>query len=190
MKIWLVNADLAVARVAERVSQGGHAIPEATIRQRYHRGIRNFFQFSVPWSAPFMGGTRMARPGRPKSGTTAQAHRDRIAQWSGRHKPRSANRYRIRTPTTAHGNEIGAVVAAASTDPGPLMRRQGPARRSERSDGVPPLGDVRREPRPRWKVYDNTQVGLPQLVAHGDQTNQEAVLIDAVWQQMQQEALS
>jgi predicted ABC-type ATPase len=31
---WLRNADLAVARVAERVRAGGHAVPEPTIRQR------------------------------------------------------------------------------------------------------------------------------------------------------------
>src|SRR5437588_3644180 len=46
--IWLASADLAVARVKERVSQGGHAIPEATIRQRYRRGIRNFFHLFRP----------------------------------------------------------------------------------------------------------------------------------------------
>src|SRR5579871_424683 len=41
---WLDNADLAVARVTERVRLGGHNIPEKTIRQRYRRSIRNFFQ--------------------------------------------------------------------------------------------------------------------------------------------------
>jgi hypothetical protein len=32
--------------------------------------------------------------------------------------------------------------------------------------------------------------GLPQLVAHGDETGQETILIDGTWQQMQQEARS
>lgn len=41
---WVDSAELAVARVAERVSLGGHNIPEGTIRRRYHRSIRNFFQ--------------------------------------------------------------------------------------------------------------------------------------------------
>jgi predicted ABC-type ATPase len=45
---WLDSADLAVARVAERVRQGGHQIPEPTIRQRYQRSIRNFFQLYRP----------------------------------------------------------------------------------------------------------------------------------------------
>src|SRR5947209_8423764 len=45
---WLASPDLAVARVAERVSQGGHNIPEATIRQRYRRSVQNFFQLFRP----------------------------------------------------------------------------------------------------------------------------------------------
>jgi predicted ABC-type ATPase len=32
--IWLSSADLAVARVADRVRQGGHDVPEETIRRR------------------------------------------------------------------------------------------------------------------------------------------------------------
>lgn len=41
--LWLQSVEAAVARVAERVSQGGHNIPEATIRRRYKAGLRNFF---------------------------------------------------------------------------------------------------------------------------------------------------
>ncbi len=40
--LWLPNPDMAVLRVANRVKQGGHNIPEHTIRQRYTRGIHNF----------------------------------------------------------------------------------------------------------------------------------------------------
>ncbi|MBA4261000.1 MAG: Zeta toxin family protein [Comamonadaceae bacterium] len=36
----LPSADMAVQRVAERVRQGGHHIPEATIRRRYDAGQR------------------------------------------------------------------------------------------------------------------------------------------------------
>ncbi len=86
---WLASPDLAVARVAERVSQGGHAIPEATIRQRYYRSIRNFFQLF-----------------RPVVGT--------------------------------------------------------------------------------WRVYDNTQAGCPQLVAYGDDTGNESILMEATWRQMRE----
>lgn len=45
---WLENADLSVARVAERVRQGGHDIPEVTIRRRYAAGIRNLFALYLP----------------------------------------------------------------------------------------------------------------------------------------------
>ena len=37
----LPHADLAVARVAARVAQGGHNIPEATIRRRFALGLDN-----------------------------------------------------------------------------------------------------------------------------------------------------
>ena len=46
--IWLPSADLAVERVAARVRLGGHGIPEAIIRRRYERGLRNFFELYRP----------------------------------------------------------------------------------------------------------------------------------------------
>src|ERR1700730_6142110 len=45
---WVESEDLAVARVSERVSMGGHSIPEATIRQRYRRSVQNFFRLYRP----------------------------------------------------------------------------------------------------------------------------------------------
>jgi len=41
--LWLPNADLAVARVKNRVRQGGHNVPESIVRRRYKTGIQNFF---------------------------------------------------------------------------------------------------------------------------------------------------
>lgn len=38
----LPDADVAVARVAERVRQGGHHIPEPVIRRRFAAGLANF----------------------------------------------------------------------------------------------------------------------------------------------------
>ena len=46
--LWLPSADLAVARVADRVRLGGHAVPEPTIRRRYRSGLRNFFAVYRP----------------------------------------------------------------------------------------------------------------------------------------------
>lgn len=38
----LPDAEVAIARVAERVRQGGHDIPEGVIRRRFAAGLRNF----------------------------------------------------------------------------------------------------------------------------------------------------
>ena len=38
----LPNPDLAIARVAARVAQGGHNISKTVIRRRFHAGLRNF----------------------------------------------------------------------------------------------------------------------------------------------------
>ena len=40
----LESADLAVRRVRIRVERGGHDIPEVTVRRRYARSLRNFFE--------------------------------------------------------------------------------------------------------------------------------------------------
>ena len=46
--LWLPAAELAIARVADRVRLGGHAVPEQTIRRRYRSGLRNFFELYQP----------------------------------------------------------------------------------------------------------------------------------------------
>lgn len=38
----LATPEAAIARVAQRVSEGGHDVPEAVIRRRFHSGWRNF----------------------------------------------------------------------------------------------------------------------------------------------------
>ena len=42
--LWLPSADMAVDRVENRVREGGHAVPSAVIRRRYHAGVRNLFR--------------------------------------------------------------------------------------------------------------------------------------------------
>ncbi|MGO9271977.1 MAG: zeta toxin family protein [Terriglobia bacterium] len=41
--VMVPTVDLALTRVRERVSQGGHDIPESTVRRRFDRSIQNFF---------------------------------------------------------------------------------------------------------------------------------------------------
>lgn len=45
---WLDSDDLAVSRVARRVKEGGHHIPEDIIRRRYKSGLENFFRLFLP----------------------------------------------------------------------------------------------------------------------------------------------
>ena len=44
----LASADEAVARVAQRVKQGGHDIPEAVIRRRFDAGLDNLIRYYAP----------------------------------------------------------------------------------------------------------------------------------------------
>jgi predicted ABC-type ATPase len=44
----LPTADMAIARVAQRVAQGGHSIPEAVIRRRFDSGLQNFERIYKP----------------------------------------------------------------------------------------------------------------------------------------------
>jgi len=47
VKLWflsLPNEDIAVSRVASRVLQGGHNIPEDVIRRRFKAGLENFHE--------------------------------------------------------------------------------------------------------------------------------------------------
>ena len=46
--IWLPSAELAIQRVAKRVREGGHNIPEAVVRRRYARGLANLFNLYIP----------------------------------------------------------------------------------------------------------------------------------------------
>lgn len=44
---WLNSPELAVSRVAIRVKEGGHNIPENVIRRRYQNGLTNFFNLYI-----------------------------------------------------------------------------------------------------------------------------------------------
>ena len=45
---WLSSPNVAVQRVARRVSKGGHNIPADVIERRYYRGIRNLYKLYMP----------------------------------------------------------------------------------------------------------------------------------------------
>lgn len=45
---WLNSPELAIERVAQRVSKGGHDIPKETVLRRYQAGINNLFDIYIP----------------------------------------------------------------------------------------------------------------------------------------------
>ncbi|MBU3626197.1 zeta toxin family protein [Polynucleobacter sp. JS-Safj-400b-B2] len=48
IKLWFIalsSPELAISRVAERVAQGGHNIPEEVIRRRYTAGLENLSKY-------------------------------------------------------------------------------------------------------------------------------------------------
>lgn len=45
---WLESPELAIERVAQRVKEGGHTIPEPTIRRRYDLGLSNLVNLFMP----------------------------------------------------------------------------------------------------------------------------------------------
>ncbi len=46
--LWLPSPKMALRRVADRVRQGGHDVPEEVVRRRYFSGRRNFFVLYRP----------------------------------------------------------------------------------------------------------------------------------------------
>lgn len=46
--LWLSQPEEAIKRVAQRVKQGGHHVPEQSIVRRYHAGIKNLITHYLP----------------------------------------------------------------------------------------------------------------------------------------------
>jgi predicted ABC-type ATPase len=46
--LWLPDPEDSISRVRDRVSRGGHHVPEDTIRRRHARGLQNFFGLYRP----------------------------------------------------------------------------------------------------------------------------------------------
>lgn len=46
--LWLPSPELALARIANRVLEGGHNVAENVVRRRYHRGLANLFDLYLP----------------------------------------------------------------------------------------------------------------------------------------------
>lgn len=46
--LWIPSPKLAIARIKDRVSEGGHNVPAEDVRRRFIRGIYNFFNLYEP----------------------------------------------------------------------------------------------------------------------------------------------
>ena len=46
--LWIPTPELAIARIKERVAEGGHYVPAEDVRRRFVRGIGNFFALYEP----------------------------------------------------------------------------------------------------------------------------------------------
>ncbi|MBN1365882.1 MAG: zeta toxin family protein [Syntrophaceae bacterium] len=46
--LWIPSPELALARIKERVREGGHDVPAEDVRRRFARGINNFFKLYEP----------------------------------------------------------------------------------------------------------------------------------------------
>lgn len=61
--VFVDSFDVCVARVTERVRKGGHDVPEADIRRRYNRSIRNFWtvyrDIADSWVVLYNGGSQI-----------------------------------------------------------------------------------------------------------------------------------
>jgi predicted ABC-type ATPase len=42
--LWIPSVEVAISRVHARVSGGGHDVPEAVVRRRFHRSVSNFLR--------------------------------------------------------------------------------------------------------------------------------------------------
>jgi len=46
--LWIPSPELAIARIKDRVAEGGHNVPAEDVRRRFTRGIHNFFNLYEP----------------------------------------------------------------------------------------------------------------------------------------------
>lgn len=70
--IWLPSAEMAVARVAQRVAAGGHHVPENVVRRRFRRSLA--------------GAGRLSTMGVPPGGSTMGVSWDRRVWWRPRRR--------------------------------------------------------------------------------------------------------
>lgn len=46
--LWIPDSQLAIARIRDRVAEGGHHVPTEDVKRRFNRSINNFFKLYMP----------------------------------------------------------------------------------------------------------------------------------------------
>ena len=46
--LWIPNVELSIARIKDRVVEGGHSVPVQDVKRRFKRSICNFFKLYKP----------------------------------------------------------------------------------------------------------------------------------------------
>lgn len=52
--LWMPSPELAIARIKDRIAEGGHHVPAEDVHRRFGRGIRNFFKLYEPMLESWM----------------------------------------------------------------------------------------------------------------------------------------
>ena len=76
--LWVPSVELALLRIRERVSRGGHDVPEPVVRRRFARSISNFFIHYRPLAASWTMYDNRGKP--PQIIASAEGQRVRIVE--------------------------------------------------------------------------------------------------------------
>ncbi len=82
--LWVVSPELSILRIQDRVRQGGHHVPDDTVRQQYRRGLNNFFDLYRPIATSWQvyDSTRAGGPELVAAGTATKEAIVRPEVWA------------------------------------------------------------------------------------------------------------
>ncbi len=52
--LWVPDVKISLARIKERVAEGGHDVPTEDVKRRFGRGLKNFFRLYRPFLSTWM----------------------------------------------------------------------------------------------------------------------------------------
>ncbi len=86
--MWIPDAELSLRRIKGRVAEGGHDIPEAVVRRRFDRSLRNFWTLYRPlaesWTVYDNSGLTFAKVVFEERGGRSISHPQRYNEFLGK----------------------------------------------------------------------------------------------------------